>query len=604
MIFRSVTVDGESKERLDWTIAEISSGHSVTVSFSVTVNPLTEEDGAILLKNVALYKVPDSTVPEEPEDPNNPDGPFDPSNPVEHQVSSFIKYSDPAGGSTAENAPIIKIGEAISYTLQLNSEATQQGVIVSDTLPIGLSLATGSITYTMADGTVVQVPDSAFNSATNTITWPTIDVQAGITKFEFSAVIDNLPQDVYARLFTNKAVLEYTDGTKEPTESNEVTHKTNFGESSLHKTAATILVDKNGNETVDVAGAGTATSPIVTAKGQIVEYKLTIDRTADEENRSGDIRVTDIIPDGTIFIPNSIKGEILNPISNSEATIKSMEYTTVTDTDGKEKPAVVYVVSGLANGEKAELTFRVTAPTETDNPSTPEYESGRVYTNTAKLVDEEFDNTTDSETTYHQIQAPVLEALKTSNLQVGAKVEQGDVITYSIQLKNIGQGTAENVIIKDIIPEFTTYVTGSARSSKTNTTNTFGLVDNQETLIWIVETLESGETVTVSFQVTVDNMQQDGTREIKNTAQIKIPLPGENPEEVARDKDGYTDTNEVKHTQEKNTPATPATPNPPTTTSRPPSTGDGNNVELLIALLGMSTIITIYAMKRKKAKTN
>jgi conserved repeat domain len=272
-----------------------------------------------------------------------------------------------------------------------------------------------------------------------------------------------------------------------------------------------------------------------------------------------------------------------------------MEYKMIVDTDGIEKPGVVFIINGLANGEEAELTFRVNAPTETDNPSTPDYESSRVYTNTASLFDEEFNDTRTSETTYHQIQVPVLEALKTSNLEEGTKVKQGDTITYYIQVKNTGHGIAKNVIIKDSIPEFTTYITNTANSNKENTRHTFSKTANQENLIWIVETLAPGETVTVSFQVTVDKMETLGVREIKNTAQIKLPKEGENPEEVAKEKDGYTDTNEVKHTQENQVPQK---------TTTQPKTGDRNNLELLVAMLAMSIVLIIYVEKRKDKKVN
>jgi len=299
----------------------------------------------------------------------------------------------------------------------------------------------------------------------------------------------------------------------------------------------------------------------------------------------------------------------------------------ITDEDGRERPGVKFVLNGLANGEIAELTFRVYAPTETDNPDTNEFESRKTYTNTANLEDEDNKNlifTEEagdytqgenvmaeeeykklSETTYHEVTTPVLEALKTSNPKAGTLVKDGDTMTYYIQIKNIGAGVANNIIIKDVIPEFTSYIASTATSDKQGTNITLRTLDGKETLIWIVETLQPNETVTVSFQVRVDNMNEIGTREIKNTAQIKIPSKDEDPNEAVEDKDGYTDTNEVTHTQKTEQPheteAPVKTPNEKPTTSQPPKTGDDTaNVEILIALFGISAIITIYAAKRKK----
>ena len=521
---------------------------------------------------------------------------------MEHQVSSFIKYSDPAGGSTVADATLIKQGERIKYTLQLNSEAAQQDITISDVIPEGLSLIEGTIKYILSDGTVVSVLDAAYDAATNKIVWPTINVQAGITKFEFEVVVDRLDvgNEVYAKLYANKAILEYSDETKEPVETNEVFHKSNAGIVTLDKTAATILVDKNGNEIIDVEGRGEENAPIKIEPGQVIQYKLTVDRTADEENISGDIVVTDAIPMGATFVEGSITGTIITNNPNTQAVIKSMELKNVVDVDGTVKPGIEWVISGLSDGEKVELTFRVTTSTETDDPNTSNYESAKLYTNTASIEDKEIEDKKESETTYHQTQAPVLEALKTSNPQAGTAVKAGDSITYSIQVKNIGEGIANNVIIRDAIPEYTSYIPNTATSNKENTRITSVRINGKETLVWVIEELQPNESVIVSFQVTVNEMKETGIREIKNTAQIKIPAKDENIEEVITE-EGYTDTNEVTHTQE--TP-TPATKTPAPSTSSTPKTGDGTNIELLVALLVVSVMLTIYTAKRKKHKKN
>jgi len=306
-----------------------------------------------------------------------------------------------------------------------------------------------------------------------------------------------------------------------------------------------------------------------------------------------------------------MKVQFTNLALASKATVVSMEYTKIADENGVEQLGVVYVINGMSDGEIAELTFRVYAPTELE-----QNESIRVYTNKANLEDESnknliFEEDTvdnkqgenvvpediykkESETTYHQVQIPVLEVLKSSNPESGIMVKTGDTIIYHIQVKNIGSEVAENVIIRDAIPQFTSYVRNSAASDKKDTEITLTTLNGKETLIWIVEALEPNETVIVSFEVTVDKMETTGERIIKNTAQVKIPSTGEVPSESAKKDDGYLDTNEVEHTQRQEEPPVK------TPVISPPKTGDRTNIELLLTLLAISSIIPICIIKKKR----
>ena len=56
-----------------------------------------------------------------------------------------------------------------------------------------------------------------------------------------------------------------------------------------------------------------------------------------------------------------------------------------------------------------------------------------------------------------------------------------------------------------------------------------------------------GQTVTVSFGVTVNELKQAGTVSIDNVAQVKEPTPGEDPNSPTDD--GFKDTNKVTHSQ-------------------------------------------------------
>lgn len=95
----------------------------------------------------------------------------------------------------------------------------------------------------------------------------------------------------------------------------------------------------------------------------------------------------------------------------------------------------------------------------------------------------------------------------------------GDTLTYTITATNSGTIAADNVVITDPIPTGTTYVPGSVT----------GATGVPPTLT-IPGSIAPGDTVTVTFQVTVDEIPTENP--LVNTATVDytfIPLPGEPP---------------------------------------------------------------------------
>ena len=117
---------------------------------------------------------------------------------------------------------------------------------------------------------------------------------------------------------------------------------------------------------------------------------------------------------------------------------------------------------------------------------------------------------------------PNITAHKESAPSSGTKVTEGDTITYRIRVKN--DGTREGtVLVKDRIPEGTTFVEGSIRIGEIkDLTKTAEDLQNG-----ISVTLGINEEKVVEFQVRINKLT-DGTK-IKNTAYID--KTGENPGE-------------------------------------------------------------------------
>lgn len=600
------------ENRIDWKIAEIPAGeeNKIELSFKVTVNEVKDSDPGVIT-NVGYSYVPDPTDPNPPIDPNEetpPVDPYDPTNEVQHQTHTFIKTSDPMGGGDASSAAEVRQGQAITYTMQMNAADKVDNVTVKDTVPQGLALVPGSIEVISPDGTVTAVPDSAYNSATREITWTAASVPQGVTGFRFRAVVGKLAEGETAKLFENQAVVTYDPGTGTlvTEESNVVTHKTGTGASAITKTAAVV---ESG--TAQDEDRGTQSAPVETERGQTVEYRLRVTRTG---VASGDLIITDAIPEGTTFVEGSLSGSIQNAATGSKAKVASMAVKQVITPEGQLKNGVEWIVSGLFEGETADLTFRVTAPKTTDDPATSAYELSRVFENTGMLEDKNnaglfYEEDTDghkkgdqvyaneettkvTETTYHVVREPMLEAVKSSDPAGGTEVKAGDTITYKVSVSNKGEGAAKNVIIRDAVPDGTTLAEGSAQCSVPGVTAAKTQVGGKDGLLWVIPEIGPGETVTVSFAVTVSELKQAGTVSIENIAQVKEPALGEDPNSPTDD--GFKDTNKVTHSQSQ------------TYAGAFPKTGDegslpaGMMLLLIVTGAALAALITIVVVRRRR----
>jgi len=98
-----------------------------------------------------------------------------------------------------------------------------------------------------------------------------------------------------------------------------------------------------------------------------------------------------------------------------------------------------------------------------------------------------------------------------------AVARTGDVLTYQIVLRNDGDPTG--VRLSDPIPGLTTYVAGSATGGAFYDQGT-------DTVYWI-GTLDSGDEITVTFQVTVQHKGTLGWPSVINTATIEDLVTGE-----------------------------------------------------------------------------
>ncbi len=108
---------------------------------------------------------------------------------------------------------------------------------------------------------------------------------------------------------------------------------------------------------------------------------------------------------------------------------------------------------------------------------------------------------------------PSLLALSKTAVDVdGAPLYPGDEIRYTLTITNVDDSEQTGVVITDAIPNYTTYVTGSASVSQ-------GSVSGPDPLVADIGTLAVGQVATMSFRVTVD--QGASGMLVENYAQAK-----------------------------------------------------------------------------------
>ena len=138
-----------------------------------------------------------------------------------------------------------------------------------------------------------------------------------------------------------------------------------------------------------------------------------------------------------------------------------------------------------------------------------------------------------------------LSARKTSDPASGTVVKQGQQIVYFIDVRNDSDETMQDVLVRDEIPAFTSYVEGSA--SDHGMVRTIG---EKEYITFVIDTLRAGSTHTVSFAVTVDE-GTDPEEVIVNTAEVRETGEAEKNEEGSIPdtlwEDAFQPTNTTTH---------------------------------------------------------
>ena len=504
-----------------WENVTLNPGDSKTFEFSVTVNNLPEKEYGNTIKNTARV---------DEEDTNE-------------VINEVVK---PHITRLKENNPVetenLHEGDTITYKITAGNDGTEAKTIkIEDEAPEGTTLKE----IITAGGSKVGEKG---------VVWENVTLNPGDSKtFEFSVTVNNLPEKEYGNTIKNTARVDEED-TNEVINEVVKPHITRLKENNpvetenLHEgdtITYKITAGNDGTEAKtikieDEAPEGTTLKEIITAGGSKVgekgvvwenvtlnpgdsrtfEFSVTVNNLPEKEYGNTIKNTAKVDEEDTNEVTNKVvKPHITrlkenNPVeTNNLHEGDTITYKITAGNDGTEAKTIkiedeapegttlkeIITAGGSKVGEKGVVWENVTlnpGDSKTFEFSVTvnnllEKEYGKTIKNTAKV-----DGKDTNEVTNHVVK-PHITAEKVSNPKTGSTVKYGEIITYTIKVKNDGTET-KTVDITDNIPLNTEF--DSVQDEGTTITN-----NGKVTGVKWTKTIPANTTtpITVSFKVKV-----------------------------------------------------------------------------------------------------
>ncbi|WP_255374485.1 hypothetical protein [Cohnella sp. OV330] len=344
------------------------------------------------------------------------------------------------GVAKSASATDAVVGDNLVYTvaIQNNGIVTINNVLLNDPTPSGAIFVPGSVTV---DG----IPRTNANPEAG-IALGSIAPGAGTT-VAYTINVTSLPDP---SSLSNRASVSFTSGA--------------FSATTFSNTVVTPVYQP----IIAMLKSASTTNATV---GDTVIYSINITNTG---NLAADLTLTDTIPAGTAFVPNSV---LVNGVPQPGADPSGGIAVGLVPPGGSVNVTVTLEVTVDALPSPQQLSNQATA-TYTYSPP-----DGRVLTGSAV-----------SNTLIIPVSAPNVVVTKSTDA-IDAIV--GDVITYTILVSNSGIEAVNNVVIVDPVPVGTVFVDGSVTvdgAARPGANPNTGIA---------VGSIAAGATVTVTFQVRV-----------------------------------------------------------------------------------------------------
>lgn len=468
----------------------------ITIRYRVMVNTDAQR-----IRNQG-YVNSDETDPEPTDDPETEE----PNDPTYTDVVDFNGAADFLKRDTftdQDGDGLITPGDLIDYSITIKNSGglIATNVVFTDTIPSHTSLVENSITTTK--GTITR-------------TSPIIMIQIGdVAPQEIETVtitFQVMVEDTVSRI-SNQAFIDGDNTVVHPSDDpdtddeDDPTH-TDFpsflGETDVLKRDVFIDADMNGSLT----------------PGDTIAYFITIQNSGVGLARN--VVFTDTIPNKTQYVDGTLtttKGSIVSTAPVLQVNIGTIE------PNASEVIAINFKVlvtdSTTIVRNQGYVDSDETDPHPTNDPDTPEDDDDTI-TN-PRMPD--FEGNED-----------VIKNDQFYDNDNDGLLSPGDVIAYTIRISNSGTAAANQVVFADTIPENTTYVEGSATTSKGVITSTSPVLEVE---IGTIDTAQS-EIITIAFQVRIEN----NVTQIRNQGYVDSdetdPHPSDDPETEDPDDPTYT----------------------------------------------------------------
>ncbi|EEM46784.1 hypothetical protein bthur0005_33210 [Bacillus thuringiensis serovar pakistani str. T13001] len=463
-IVDSVTVNGLAQSGVDPSIGipigTIQPNQIVTITFQVTITNIPPNGVVTNAGSVNFTSQPNPNEPPITETEETP--------PVNTEIINSI--INPAKTADRNN---VDIDDIITYTVTFQNLQTVQltNIIFTDSIPVGTTFIPNSVTI---NGIPTSDVDPALGIPLGTLN----PSQSVVVTFQVRVV--SIPPN---GIIINEATITYT-------------FQPNPGEPPVTVTIPTPPTTTNINTAT--TNATKSADKVFALLGDTITYTISLQNTGTVP--ATNVLVTDPIPAGTTFIPNSV-------------TINDVPQPGIVPSSG-------ILIGTLEPNTSAVVTFQVQVtsipPTGfIENQGTVSFQYQPDPTRPPVSV------TTPTPTTKTQVSEVTINPNKQGNPQT---INLGDTVTYTITFQNVGNINATDVIITDPTPTGTTFIPNSVTI---NGVSSLGANPNSGVN---VGTVTPGQIVTLTYQVTVTALPPDGI--IKNTATVTYtfqPNPGEPP---------------------------------------------------------------------------
>ena len=365
--------------------------------------------------------------------------------PNARQGAGFGFIIDGLGATKSVSKTLSHPGDILTYTIPITAYglATISNIILTDTLPTGITFNSGSLTI---NG--VTVPSQSLP----TITLPDLPVGSTAT-VSFKVTVNQNPlQNPIVNNAIAQGISGATPGVSTTTPVSVITND-----------VVTTIVSANLSSTKSVL-------PGFATVGTTLTYSILLENTgALTANR---IVFIDTLPGCTSLIAGTFK----------------QDTTTI---PGNPNPPGVTLPNAIAPNSTSSVTFQVLVTTIPSINPIPNI-AFSTYTYTVSSGDFGSGNTNSNTVNVTFNQANLVGVTKFVDKSFATC---GDIITYTISIPNTGNITAINVILNDTVPNGTVFVSNSILVNGSNVSATPSSIP--------LGSIAAGATTTVSFKVKV-----------------------------------------------------------------------------------------------------